>query len=207
MADESNLNIMTFVAVFDPETASFSLTAESIQKIELSSGKEVQGGEGVTERGPARLLVVPRDQMDLIIENERVEVRRRYPGSALSEPISEMSNLFSIGLGLLDGDISTVTWRRFGYNFTMSINTDGPAAAKLAEGVFSDEYAKKLKYDLIGAANWLWLKVGDAVLWLRLEPQRNDPATKRVIVTANFLEENGLLPTENQVATKLQKYW
>ncbi len=84
MADESNLNIMTFVAVFDPETASFSLTAESIQKIELSSGKEVQGGEGVTERGPARLLVVPRDQMDLIIENERVEVRRRYPGSALS---------------------------------------------------------------------------------------------------------------------------
>lgn len=207
MVDESNLDLITFVAVFDPDTASFAFTSDILKKTEQALGKELQGGEGITERGPARILTVPRDQMDMIVESERLEVRRRYPSTDLSPQIDDLSNLFSVGLDLLEGELSSVTWHRFGYNYTMSVPTTGPAVGKLAEGVFSQEYKQNLKYDIIGAANWLWLQVGDAVLWLRLEPHRNDRSTERVTVMANFLEETGPLPTGTTLTSQLLMYW
>jgi len=207
VANESNINIITFVAVFEPETASFSITAEDIHNAEISLGNVVQGGDGITERGPAKILSLPSDQMDIIFESERLEVRRKYPGSSLSGPIDEMSKLFSSGLQLLDGDASSVSWIRYGYNFILSIPTKGPAGATIANELFSNEYQGKLNFDIIGAANSLWLKVDDAVLWLRIDPHRNDRNNERATVTANFVEENGPLPTSNDLSSKLLSYW
>jgi hypothetical protein len=205
----SNIDLVSVVGVFDPSrlTSPFLLTAQHIRQIESSVGESAQGGEGVTERGAAKFVQIPRRQMDLVIENERIEVRRRYPGTPLEEAARGMTQLFSLFLEAQSTTPDAVPLVRTGYNYILTRQMDRIAIAKLAEGLFSRRYLSKLKHPVKGAATWIWLDAGEALLWLRLEPYRNDPAATKVAVNANFVEEGGVLVNEAAMNSKLTGYF
>lgn len=206
MPNEREIQLLTFVGVFNPADVSFALTAQHLREIESAIGEVVQGGEAITERGPGRIVTIPRNQIDLLIENERIEVRRRFPGPSIQEASDQMARLFSVSLETVEVDPSEVSWLRIGYNFVMTIQTDGSAIARLANGVFSEDFTAHLGYPIKGAATWLWLQAKDTLLWLKLEPFRNDPAASRITVTANFLEEPGTLPPIEADDSKISNY-
>ena len=207
MANGREIDLVTFVGVFDPrESTSFLLAAPHIRQIESSLEEVVQFGELITERGQGRIVSVPRNQTDLLIEHERIEVRRRYPGISVTEASIQMTGLFSVALETLKVDPKEVTWLRTGYNFFLTVPTGGIAIEKLARGLFSKDFVDKLEYPIKGAATWLWLEAGQALLWLKLEPNRNDPAASKMTVTANFLEEGGTLVPREAIESKLTGY-
>ena len=207
MANGRLVDLVTFVGVFDPrENTSFLLAAPHVLQVESSFGEAMQFGEFMTERGQGRIVSVPRNQMDLIIEHERIEVRRRYPGTSVIEASSQMARLFSVALETLTVDPKEVPWLRTGYNFVLSVPTDEIAIVQLARGLFSKDFLDKLEYPIKGAATWLWLEAGQALLWLKLEPNRNDPAASKMTVTANFLEEGGTLVPREAIESKLTGY-
>lgn len=208
MATSRDIDLVSVVGVFDPSklTLPFSLTVQHVRDIESTVGESVQFGEGVGERGPLKIVQIPRRQMDLIVENERIEVRRRYLGTSLEEAASGMTQLFSLFLEAQETTPEAVPWVRAGYNYILTSQTGGIAIAKLAEGLFSRKFVSKLKHPVTGAASWIWLDVGAAVLWLRLEPYRNDAAATKMTVNANFLEEGGTPTPEKAIESKLTGY-
>lgn len=209
MTSGGDIDLVSVVGVFDPSklTPPFSLTAQHIRQIESSVAESAQAGEGFTERGPAKFVQIPRRQMDLVIENERIEVRRRYPGTPLEEAASGMAQLFSLFLEAQSTTPDVVPWVRTGYNYILTRQTDGITIAKLAEGLFSRKFVSKLKHPVKGAATWIWLDAGEALLWLRLEPYRNDPAATKMAVNANFVEEGSVLVNEAAIKSKLTGYF
>ncbi|MDA0263453.1 MAG: hypothetical protein O3A93_04830 [Chloroflexi bacterium] len=207
MANIRNIDLVSFVGVFDAQKApQLQVGAQTVRDVENKLGQTVQGAEGVSERGPAQFILVPRDQIELLIEKERIEVRRRYPGELIKDgPM--MANTFWSALNSMSADPSKFPWIRFGYNMILSTPAVPTAIEKLAVGLFSDTFKKALGYPITGAAAWTWLKVdSDVTLWLRLEPFRNDPTANRVAVTANFLVENGNMPPQNEFSTNLDGY-
>lgn len=208
MTSGRDIDLVSVVGVFDPSrlTSPFSLTAQHILQIESSSGQSLQAGDAFTERGQAKIILIPRRQMDSIIENERIEVRCRYPGTSLQETASWMTQLLSLFLESQKTTPEVVPWVRAGYNYILTRETDGIATAKLADGLFSENFLSNLKHPVTGAATSIWLDVAQAVLWLRLEPYRNDPAATKMTVTANFLEEGGTLTPKEAIESKLTGY-
>jgi len=209
MTSGGDIELVSVVGVFDPSklTSPFSLTAQLIRQIESSVGESAQAGEGVTERGPVKIVLIPRRQMDLLIENERIEVRCRYLRTSLEEAASGMTQLFSLFLEAQSTTPDAVPWVRTGYNYILTRPMDGIAIAKLAEGLFNQKFESKLKYPVKGAATWIWLDTEEALLWLKLEPYRNDPAATKIAVNANFVEEGGVLVDEAAMNSKLTSYF
>jgi len=207
VANTRDIELASFVAVFDVGQApKLQVNAQTVRSLENKLKQTVQGGEGATERGLAQLIIVPRDRVEVILENERVEVRRRYL-TDLAQDGPMMAEIWWSVFDSLNVDPNSFPWVRFGYNLNLSVLAKPTAIEKIADGLFSDNFQKNLGYQLSGAAAWTWLKVAsDVTLWLRLEPSRNDPTADQLAVTANFLVENGNLPTQNEVATYLDEY-
>ena len=206
MAESIHIEFVSFVGVFDPQDTAFDVSRHQFLEIESLVKEVLQLGEGHSERGPVKVISAPSNQMDLLIENERIVARLRYPRASLEVSIPPMAGLFWRALETLKPDYSSVSWVRFGYNLHGTVLTDGLAIAKLADGPFSTEFKDKLRYPIAGAATWLWLDLPTAGLWLRLEPHRSDPSSERIAVTGNFTEERGSLPSEGQILSKFSTY-
>ena len=207
MPNERNIDLITVVGVFGPkQEISYTLARNQLKQIEDSLEDVVQIGEIATDRGPGHIIIEPRRQIDLIISDERIEVRQRFPESDLTGSSVLMGNMLRVVLNSLGTNIEKVQWARIGYNFTLTIPTTGKAIAQIENGMFSQEFKDKIKHPIIGAASWLWLTLEHSTMWLRLEPLKSDPASSRVQVNANFTEEEGKMPSHGEFASKLQSY-
>lgn len=201
------MDLITVVGVFDPEQAlSYTLARHQLKQIENALEDVLQFGEIASDRGPGQIIVEPRNQIDLIINNERIEVRRRFPPSNLEEGSVRMGNMLAVVLNAVGTNIEEVRWARIGYNFNLTISTDGEAITQIAKGMFSQEFKDKIKHPIKGAASWLWLDLEESTMWLRLEPLKNDPSASRVQVIANFTEEGGKMPSKDEIAGKIVGY-
>ena len=189
LPNERQTELATFVAVFDPQNApEVSVTAQIVRDLEAKLNQEVRGGDGVSQRGPGQIVSVPRSQLDLLMEKERIEVRQRYYGKS-PEDFSKMTDLLMSVLETMEIDPGEFSWVKFGFNYIQSVTTDSAAVERLALNLFSGDFSRAVEYPIVGAAVWTWLELPDSVLWLRLEPYRSDPKANRVTVTANFLIE------------------
>ena len=208
MADNMRIELISVVGVFDQTkfTRSFPLTGERVREIEATLNEVIQGAEGVSERGPTKIISVPRLQIDILLDSQRIEMRRRFPPPP-EELGSEMTDLFFAMLNSFNTNVNEIPWVRTGYNFNLTIQTSGPAIEKLAQESLSQDFRGKLGSPVKGAATWLWLDESEAVHWLRLEPHRNDPSSERVTVVSNFTEEGGTLASAENIKSKQVAYW
>jgi hypothetical protein len=203
-----DLDLASIVLVFSPsglDQGSILIRGEQIEKIEDSIGESVQVGRTVSDRGEGYALVIRRRQMDVLLVADRVEVRSLAPN--LSAATIELMPRFLIAVIENLGDLS---WVRVGYNFIIPVRTDDIVISKIRQSLLKDSLESDLDYKVIGAAAWLWLEVEEGYFRLKLEPQRENPTTHRLIANANFTIELGdkdELPSIEQFAQRIEGYY
>ena len=203
---ERIFELVGIVAQFDPRAieGNLYLDPSDLSLIEDSINDTLRVSQASGAQGAGHILAAPGLQLDVLIIGNRLEVRsnqRAFSEETASRAAQFLHNVMS--------HLPVLAWQSIGYNFVLRIVSPRPAIEKLRGSLLSSEL-KVSSGKIIGAGAWLWVEVDDdAVLWLRLEPQRNDPATERIVVNANFnvaLQGDRQLPDAERMTEQLITY-
>ena len=123
MSATRELEFLSLVGVLDLQqiTKPLIIGKKELEDLESSIGQTIQVGHGVTERGEASILGIQRQQMDLIMDATRIEVRCKN-GDHL-ERIQNVSKLFFSATSMFEA----LPFTEIGYNFVMSIKVEDTA--------------------------------------------------------------------------------
>ena len=208
VASSREFDLVSIVVTFDPAKLEgvSPLGTQEIEAIEESLGETLKVGQVIsTDRGSGSAIAIQRRQVDLLILGNRIEARSLQP-----EFSSDVARLM---VKLLDSVISrlgSIPWDQIGYNFVLTVPLEGVAVQELSRSLLKDDLETKLGHPVKGGAVWVWLEVEDTLLWLRLQPHRDSPTTKRITANANFLitsDSDLKFPSADDFGRSLLRYY
>jgi len=203
--------LASVVATFDPRRLERNvvLGTSDIEAIEQTLGQTIRTGRATSERGGGAVFAIQRQQIDVLVIDDRFEVRSLQP-TFNDEVAHNMASLFTSVIERID----SVPWLSMGYNFIILVDSEETAIAKINDRILRDDLSRTLGQHVqrvLGGGAWLWLEVEDATLWLRLEPHRNSRTTTRISVNANFevqLPSASDFPSQRaDMARSFLNYW
>ena len=201
-----DLQLVSLVATYDPKTApNISLGPQDIESIEDALGLQLQVGQALSERGPGSALGIQRHQINLSVLGDRLETRSLQPGFS-----QETSHLIVDLFESVTSRIAPMPWSKIGYNYVLSVQTEGAAIEVLQRSLLKTGLGDKIGHPVRGGAAWLWLEVGESTLWMKLEPRRSSPTTSIVSVNANFEPPSisgSVLPGKETFVNELSGNW
>ena len=198
-------DLVSFVGVFNPGKVETStvLGPTDLEAIEEQLGEAIQLG-GTSGRGGGSVLAIPRRQVELLILENRIEVRTHQP--TFSPDVAHQMVSFFRGVA---SRIPELPWEQVGYNFLLRVEAGTSAAQKLGNTVLKPELEKAVGHRVLGGAGWLWLEMPDTTLWLKLQPHRDSTTTRQIRVNANFqgtLENASEFPASEVIEARLVSY-